>query len=72
MDEQDYKSIILYYGREKFYHTMQNKSLEALSKFPSNTCFRLYNGFALVLGNRIPEGMCLVLIETIHTIVKYY
>lgn len=56
MDEQDYKSIILYYGREKFFHSMQNKSLEAISKFPANPCFRLYNGFALVLGNRIQEG----------------
>lgn len=56
MDEQDYKSLILYYGREKFFHSMQSKSIEALSKFPANPCFRLYNGFALVLGNRIQEG----------------
>lgn len=56
MDEQDYKSIILYYGRRKYFHSMQNKSIEALTKFPANPCFRLYNGFALVLGNRIQEG----------------
>lgn len=56
MDDQDYKSLILYHGREKFFHSMQNKSLEALGKFPSLACFRLYNGFALVLGNRIQEG----------------
>lgn len=57
MDEQDYKSVILFYGREKFFHSMQNKSLEALQKFPANPCFRLFNGFALVLGNRIQEGL---------------
>lgn len=56
MDDQDYKSLILYYGREKFFNLMQIQSLEALSKFPSLTCFRLYNGFALVLGNRVQEG----------------
>lgn len=57
MDDQEYKSLVLYYGREKFYHLMQNTALEALSKFAGNVCFRLYNGFALVLGNRIQEGI---------------
>lgn len=57
MDEQDYKSVILYYGRENLFHSMQNKSLEALPKYPANPCFRLFNGFALVLGNRIQEGL---------------
>lgn len=57
MDDREYKSLILYYGREKFYHLMQNTALEALSKFAGNACFRLYNGFALVLGNRIQEGI---------------
>lgn len=56
MDEQDYKAIILYYGREKYFNPMQSKSLEALTKYPANSCFRLYNGFALVLGNRVQEG----------------
>lgn len=60
MDEQDYKSIILYYGRKKYFHSMQSKSIEALTKFPANPCFRLYNGFALVLGNRIQEGESLI------------
>lgn len=56
MDEQDFKSLILYYGREKYYNSMQSKSLEAITKFPANPCFRLYNGFGLCLGNRIQEG----------------
>lgn len=57
MDDLDYKSLILYYGREKFYASMQNKCLEALVKFPSITCLQLYSGFALILGNRIQEGI---------------
>ncbi|XP_031631527.1 tetratricopeptide repeat protein 21B-like [Contarinia nasturtii] len=57
MDEVDYKSLILYYGREKYFHSMQSKSIEALTKFPANACFRLYNGFALSLGNRTQEGI---------------
>lgn len=57
MDADEYKSLILYYGREKFYQLMQNQSLLALAKFAGNKCFRLYNGFALVLGNRIQEGI---------------
>lgn len=56
MDEKDYRAIIFYYGREKYFNPMQIKSLEALTKYPANTCFRLYNGFALVLGNRVQEG----------------
>lgn len=56
MDEQDYRSMIFYYGREKYFHTMQSKSIEAITKFPANPCFRLYNGFALTLGCRVQEG----------------
>lgn len=61
MDELDYKSLILYYGREKYFHSMQSKSIEALTKFPANPCFRLYNGIALCLGNRTQEGRALCL-----------
>lgn len=57
MDEHDYKSLIQYFGREKFYQSMQNCSLEAITKFPGENTFRLYNGFALVLGNRMHEGI---------------
>lgn len=57
MDEQDYKSIILYYGREKFYHTMHTYSVEAVTKFPGDQSFRLLNGIALVLGNRVQEAI---------------
>lgn len=28
MDEDDYRSLILYYGRERFYNSMQNAALE--------------------------------------------
>lgn len=57
MNERDYKSLIHYYGREKFYQSMQNCALEALTKYPGDSEFRLYNGISLVLGNRIQEGI---------------
>lgn len=57
MDEQDYKSIILHYGREKFYHTMHTYAVEAFTKFPGDQSFRLLNGIALVLGNRVQEAI---------------
>lgn len=57
MDYEDYKSVILYYGRERYYHTMQTRALEALTKFPGDPIFRFYNGIALVLGNRQQEGI---------------
>lgn len=56
MDEKDYSTIILYYGRNQFYHLMQNKSLDAMKLFPSEQNFRLFNGFSLILGNRVHEG----------------
>ncbi|XP_055385031.1 tetratricopeptide repeat protein 21B-like [Condylostylus longicornis] len=57
MDEEDYVSLILYYGRKKFYHSMQKASLDGLAKHSRNSSFRLFNGFALVLGNRVQEGI---------------
>lgn len=57
MDDQDYKSIILYYGREKLYHSMQTTALDGMTRFSGNLIFRLFNGMALILGNRIQEGI---------------
>ncbi|GAB0090491.1 Tetratricopeptide repeat [Sergentomyia squamirostris] len=57
MDDHDFKCIILHYGREKFYHSMQNRAFEGLSRFSGNAGFRFYNGIALVLGNRNQEGI---------------
>uniref|UniRef100_A0A336M386 CSON011277 protein n=1 Tax=Culicoides sonorensis TaxID=179676 RepID=A0A336M386_CULSO len=57
MDEDDYRSLIMYYGREKFYNHMQNAALEGIGKFINDFSFRLFNGFSLVLGNRIQEGI---------------
>lgn len=57
MDDHDFKSIIQHYGREKFYHSMQNRAFDGLSKFSGSPCFRFYNGIALVLGNRNQEGI---------------
>lgn len=71
MDEKDYRAIIFYYGREKYFNPMQIKSLEALTKYPANTCFRLYNGFALVLGNRVQEGRILYSIYLAFFLLKF-
>lgn len=55
MDSNDYKSLILYYGRSRFYNSMQKIALDGLAKFPMQSEFRLYNGVALALGNRMQE-----------------
>ncbi|XP_055585953.1 tetratricopeptide repeat protein 21B-like [Uranotaenia lowii] len=58
MDEQDYKSIIIYYGREKLYRTMHRLVLEAMAKYTAESSFRFYNGIALILeGIRLQEGI---------------
>lgn len=57
MESHEYTSLILYYGRERFFHLMQTYALEALAKYPGHKSFRLYNGYALCLGNRIQEAI---------------
>lgn len=58
MDEQDYKNVILYYGREKLYRTMHRIVLEAMAKYTADTSFRYFNGIALILeGVRLQEGI---------------
>lgn len=57
LDTHDFESILLYHGRSEFFHTMQKTALDGLARFPSHLVFRLYNGFALVLGNRVQEGI---------------
>lgn len=57
MEPHEYTSLILYYGRERFFHMMQTYALDALAKYPGHKPFRLYNGLALCLGNRIQEAI---------------
>lgn len=57
MDVQDIEGLLLYYGRSEFFHTMQKTALDGLARYPTNVAFRLYNGIALVLGNRMQEGI---------------
>lgn len=57
MDTHAYTSLILYYGRERFFHLMQTYALEALAQHPGHQTFRVYNGYALCLGNRLPEAI---------------
>lgn len=55
MDCNDYISLVLYYGRSSFYNSMQKAALDGLAKFPMQSEFRLFNGIALALGNRMQE-----------------
>lgn len=55
MDSNDYVSLVLYYGRSRFYNSMQKTALDGLAKFPMQSEFRLFNGIALALGNRMQE-----------------
>lgn len=57
MEPHEYTSLILYYGRERFFNMMQTYALEALTRYPGHKPFRLFNGFALCLGNRIQEAI---------------
>lgn len=57
LNSEDFESLLFYYGREEFFHTMQKTALDGLAKYPSLAVFRLYNGIALVLGNRLQEGI---------------
>lgn len=56
MNESDYVSLIIYYGREKFYNSMHQLALEAIAKHSANV-FHLLNGISLILGNRVQEGI---------------
>ncbi|KAH8417031.1 hypothetical protein KR222_001783 [Zaprionus bogoriensis] len=55
MDTNDYVSLVLYYGRSSLYNSMQKTALDGLAKFPMQSEFRLFNGIALALGNRMQE-----------------
>lgn len=57
MDINDFEGLLMYYGRSELFHTMQKMALDGLAKYPSHFTFRLYNGIALVLGNRMQEGI---------------
>ncbi|XP_075147410.1 tetratricopeptide repeat protein 21B-like [Haematobia irritans] len=57
MDIQGFESLLLYYGRSEFFHTMQKTVLDGLARYPNHFAFRLYNGIALVLGNKVQEGI---------------
>ncbi|XP_017846384.1 tetratricopeptide repeat protein 21B-like [Drosophila busckii] len=55
MNANEYRSLVLYYGRLRFYHSMQKMALDGLAKFPMQSEFRMFNGVALALGNRMQE-----------------
>lgn len=55
--DSEIKYNILYYGRHKYYQTMQNCALEGSKKYPNDISFRLFSGFSLVLSGRYQEGI---------------
>ncbi|KAJ8985639.1 hypothetical protein NQ317_015135 [Molorchus minor] len=56
-DETDLKSKIFHYFREKQYTHMLNCSKEGISKFKGEISFHLYHSLALILLNRLEEGL---------------
>uniref|UniRef100_A0A182SMF2 Tetratricopeptide repeat protein 21B n=1 Tax=Anopheles maculatus TaxID=74869 RepID=A0A182SMF2_9DIPT len=58
MDEHDYRSVIIYHARNRYYYTMQRSALEAMAKYTNDVSFRFLNGLALILdGFRLQEGI---------------
>uniref|UniRef100_A0A182WY98 Tetratricopeptide repeat protein 21B n=1 Tax=Anopheles quadriannulatus TaxID=34691 RepID=A0A182WY98_ANOQN len=58
MDEHDYRSVIIYHARNRYYYTMQRSALEAMAKYTNEVSFRFLNGLALILdGFRLQEGI---------------
>lgn len=57
MDEDEIISTYLYYGRENFYHAMQEAAIIGLSKFTNHNMYNLYSSIALVIGGRVQEAM---------------
>ncbi len=51
------KAKIHYYGREKYYHSMQVASVEGMKRFSGDPAFRFFYGIALVLEGRVQEGI---------------
>ncbi|XP_030382481.1 tetratricopeptide repeat protein 21B-like isoform X3 [Scaptodrosophila lebanonensis] len=58
MNDNYFSSLVLYYGRSRFYYSMQKVALDGLAKYPMQSKFRFFNGMALVLGNTyLQEGI---------------
>ncbi|XP_035914801.1 tetratricopeptide repeat protein 21B-like isoform X3 [Anopheles stephensi] len=58
MDEHDYRSVIIYHARNRYYYTMQRSALEAMAKYTNDFSFRFLNGLSLILdGFRLQEGI---------------
>ena len=51
------KAKIHYYGREKYYHSMQVAAVEGMKRFSGDPAFKFFYGMALVLEGRVQEGI---------------
>lgn len=57
MAEQELKSRIFYYLREKYYHTMQSCALEGIMKYPGEVYFKFYNAISMIFCGRLQESI---------------
>ncbi len=51
------KAKIHYYGRERYYHSMQVAAVEGMRRFSGDPAFKFFYGLALVLEGRVQEGI---------------
>ncbi len=51
------KAKIHYYGRERYYHSMQVAAVEGMRRFSGDPAFKFFYGMALVLEGRVQEGI---------------
>lgn len=57
MDETDQKAKIFYFFREKYYNQMINACNDAIAKYKTDVSLHLYHALALILINRLEEGI---------------
>lgn len=55
--EQDTKDRVLYLLRAGLYHSAQTLALEGVRRYPTDSVFRMYNGWSLALGGRPQEAI---------------
>ena len=51
------KAKIHYFGREKYYHSMQVAAVDGMKRFSGDPAFKFFYGRALVLEGRVQEGI---------------
>ncbi|KAL3276921.1 hypothetical protein HHI36_012288 [Cryptolaemus montrouzieri] len=57
MDQDNLKAMLFYYFREKCYNLALSIAKEGIAKYKGEPSFHLYHALALILYNRIEEGI---------------